>query len=136
VLQVTSQISIEVGFRVLATKDCFQQDCANQDVLAAYSDAINNSVFTGSLIEAIRDKATTIQEVASLVLQSGVLGRVSVEILELPSASPSREPSSLPSLEPSAFPNEDKKDKKDMIDKKDKKDKKETKVKDQKQEKQ
>jgi hypothetical protein len=128
---------IEVGFRVVVTRDCFQQDCANQDatnaiLVEAYSEAIINSVDTGDLIVAIQEKAITIQGLtsfanASVLLQSGGLALISVGILKLPSASPSSEPSSLPSLEPSAFPSKDKKDKKEKKDKKDKKEKKDKK---------
>jgi hypothetical protein len=126
VLQRTPQPSIEVGFRVVVNNDCYQQDCANQDVptnaiLAAYSDAIINSIGTGALIVTIRDKASTIQGVISFensttVLQSSALGLFSAKILELTSASPSPEPSSLPSNPTSNFPNKGKRNKKEVKD--------------------
>jgi hypothetical protein len=111
VLQDTSQ---NVGFRVRVTNNCRQQDCANQDatnadtkadlVVAAYSNAITVSITAGNLIKAIRDKGVTLSESSTAVLESAVRGPVSVEILELPSASPSPEPSLIPSAVPSTVP--------------------------------
>jgi hypothetical protein len=90
VLQETPQRSIEVSFQVVATNDCYQQDCANQDtpnaILAGYSDTIIKSVDSGALTVAIRHEAS-LRKVASLgqstaVAQSSIVVGSNVEIVE------------------------------------------------------